>query len=159
LPFLQILDTGGLVEKEIALYVECRDCSRIFRIRTLCSIPQETLGNPPQWPRVIFPLRAICPHCGHWGAYSEWEVDLGRIQTPSQTIGPDQVAYVLEIGCGEPDCGSRTKWHLQGSANAGREALQRLVFFATRKEGNEPSCCENGHPFRDSLTELHFRIV
>ena len=116
------------------------------RIRLPYADPPETGANPPDWPADGWKLRLICRECDHWYIYEKKDVQWAPYTRPLE----DESRFdflCAELRCGEPECKSRTRWHvLDNSQMSERETIEFVL------RADPVAVCENGHPFSISGT-------
>jgi hypothetical protein len=119
----------------------CHSSGFYFRIHFSCSNLPETESDLPRLSKESFPLRIVCPQCGHWFAYSEGEIESGQTRTSSQTEEPDVDYLAVEIKCAVEGCESLTKYYAVGKMSP---HAQRFVFCAVPQ-----ITCLNGHLLKE----------
>jgi len=116
------------------------------RIRLPYPNPPGT-GEPlPNWPPDGWQLRLICRECDHWYVYEKKDVQWASFSSPlSDYSGLD--FWCVELECGEPDCKSRTQWHVLDNSQMSESELLQFTLRA-----DPVVVCENGHPLSISGT-------
>jgi len=111
------------------------------RIRLPYPNPPATGENPPAWPQDAWQLRLICRECDHWYIYDQKDIQWAPYTRPLEE--ETRVDFLcVELECGEPGCGSRTRWHvLDNSQMSEIEALEFVL------RADPVAVCENRHPF------------
>jgi hypothetical protein len=111
------------------------------RIRLPYPNPPATGENPPAWPQDAWQLRLICRECDHWYLYDQKDIQWAPYTRPLEE--ETRVDFLcVELECGEPGCGSRTRWHvLDNSQMSEIEALEFVL------RADPVAVCENRHPF------------
>jgi hypothetical protein len=132
----------------IFVYVECKNLEQVchssgfyFRIHFSCSNLPETTSGLPQLSKDSFPLRIVCPQCGHWFAYSEKEIESGQTRISSQTKKPDVDYLAVEIKCAIEGCETLTTYYAVGKMSP---YAQRVVFC-----GVPQITCLNEHSLKE----------
>lgn len=140
------------------LLVNCknRDCDSPIRIRILEPNLPKIDANPLLTPMEDFSVRVVCPECGHGLVCSAREFDLGAPPPSSRIADIDRAYSIVCIECAEPDCLSRTEWHLplgqHERKTPPREYLKSLPMILL---------CPNDHSLQKSIAEDRFwlRVV
>jgi hypothetical protein len=124
--------------------VRCKnpDCTTpsAVRIRLPYPNPPRTGATPPDWPQNGWKLRLICRECDHWYIYEKNDV-MWASYSSSLADSSDLAFQCVELECAEPNCGSRTRWHVLDHSQLSEEELQEFVLRA-----DPVVVCENGHP-------------
>jgi hypothetical protein len=130
--------------------VKCKnpDCPMptAARIRLPYPSPPGTGENPPNWPPDQWQLRLICRECDRWYVYEKKDVQWAPFTYPLA----DQSSldfWCAELQCGEPNCQSRTRWHVLDNSQMSESEILEFVLRA-----DPVAVCENGHPFSTSGT-------
>jgi hypothetical protein len=85
-------------------------------------------------------LRLICRECDHWYVYEKKDVQWAPFSYPlADHSGLD--FWGVELECAEPNCGSRTRWHVLDNSQLSESELLEFVLRA-----DPVVVCENGHP-------------
>jgi hypothetical protein len=95
----------------------------------------------PSWPKDGWQLRLICSACDHWYIYGKDDVQWMPYTRPLEEESRFDFVYA-ELECGEPGCGSRTRWHVLDSNQMSESETVEFVLRA-----DPVTVCENGHPF------------
>ena len=124
--------------------VRCKnpDCTTpsATRIRLPYPNPPRSTAPPPDWPQHGWQLRLICRDCDHWYVYEKKDVQWAPFSYPlADHSGLD--FWSVELECGEPNCKSRTRWHVLDNSQLSESELQEFVLRA-----DPVVVCENGHP-------------
>ncbi|MGA7399806.1 MAG: hypothetical protein WCC99_23650 [Candidatus Sulfotelmatobacter sp.] len=116
------------------------------RIRLPYPNPPAAGETLPDWPQESWQLRLICRECDHWHIYDKRGVEWAPYTRPlAEETRVDFLCTELE--CGEPGCGSRTRWHVLDNSQMSETETLEFVLRA-----DPVVVCENGHPFSISGT-------
>jgi hypothetical protein len=116
------------------------------RIRLPYPNPSATGSTPPDWPQNGWQLRLICRECDHWYVYEKSDVQWAPFTSPlAERSGLD--FWCAELECAEPNCKSRTRWHVLDNSQMSESEMLEFVLRA-----DPVAVCENGHPFAISGT-------
>ncbi|MGD0986675.1 MAG: hypothetical protein ABR874_02620 [Candidatus Sulfotelmatobacter sp.] len=111
------------------------------RIRLPYPNPPASGEAPPDWPPEGWRVRLICGGCDHWYIYEKSDIQWAPYTRPlSEETRVDFLCAELE--CGEPGCGSRTKWCVLDSNQMSESEALEFVLRA-----DPVAVCEKGHPF------------
>ncbi len=111
------------------------------RIRLPYPNPPATGEGLPDGPTEGWQLRLICRECDHWYVYQKKDVEWAPYTRPlAEETRVDFLCTELE--CGEPRCGSRTRWHVLDNSQMSETETLEFVLRA-----DPVVVCENGHPF------------
>jgi hypothetical protein len=117
------------------------------RIRLPFANPPATGADAPDWPREGWQLRLICRECDHWYIYDKKDIQWAPYTRPLEE--ETRVDFLgVELECGEPGCGSRTRWHVLDNSQMSETEAYEFVLRA-----DPVAVCENGHPFSISGTK------
>jgi hypothetical protein len=124
--------------------VKCKnpDCPlpTATRIRLPYPNPPRSGENPPNWPQDGWQLRLICRECDHWYVYEKKDVQWAPFTNPLADH-PGLDFWRADLECAEPNCNSRTQWHVLDNSQMSETELFEFVLRA-----DPVVVCENGHP-------------
>jgi hypothetical protein len=124
--------------------VRCKnpDCTTpsAARIRLPYPNPPKTGATPPAWPPEGWQLRLICRECDHWYVYEKGDVQWAPYSSPLEEYSGLDFQCV-ELECAEPNCASRTRWHVLDNSQLSETELLEFVL-----RSDPVVVCENGHP-------------
>jgi hypothetical protein len=130
--------------------VKCKnpDCPlpSAARIRLPYPNPPRSGETVPSWPQDGWRLRLICRECDHWYVYEEKDIEWAPFTNPLAEHSGLHF-WRAELECGEPDCHSRTQWHVLDNSQMSETELLEFVLRA-----DPVVVCENGHPLSISRT-------
>ena len=110
------------------------------RIRLPYPDPPKTGAPTPDWPPDGWQLRLIYRECDHWYIYGKQDIQWAPYSSPlGEYSGLD--FQCVELACAEPNCGSRTRWHVLDNSQLSETELLEFVLRA-----DPVVVCENGHP-------------
>jgi hypothetical protein len=114
-----------------------RNCLRsgIAPIRLPYANPTGANEQPPAWPPEGWQIILTCSKCGHWYVYKRDDIEWTRVVTPS-----DLAMWVVELQCNEPNCESRTKWHVLDDGSLSEDEIVGFV-----KRSDPFPLCSEGH--------------
>ncbi len=123
--------------------VRCKnsDCPTPSAARTRLPYPNppKTGATAPDWPPDGWQLRLICRECDHWYVYEKQDIQWAPYSSPlANDSGVD--FQCIELECAEPNCGSRTRWHVLDNSQLSETELLEFVLRA-----DPVVVCENGH--------------
>lgn len=113
------------------------------------SAPVEADGSVPKLPKDMFPARVVCGDCDHWAMYKAEDQEWSKIQEPPRTGAATPRTWTIKIRCGQPNCSSLTKWHVQDDAVLDSREAARVVFRAKPE-----IVCEHGHSLRTAAAKV-----
>lgn len=91
-------------------------------------------------------MRLICRECDHWYVYEKKDVQWAPFSSPlADYDGLD--FQCVELECAEPNCQSRTRWHVLDNSQLSETELLEFVLRA-----DPVVVCENGHSLSISGT-------
>ncbi len=109
------------------------------RIRLPYPDPPKTGATAPNWPQDGWRLRLICRDCDRWYVYEKNDVMWASYSSPLADAS-DVEFQCIELECGEPSCGSRTRWHVLDNSQLSETELVEFVLRA-----DPVVVCENEH--------------
>lgn len=114
------------------------------------SIPVETDAAVPPLPQDMFPASIVCRDCEQWSVYTAEDHEWSQVPNPPRVMGAvGPRSWTVKIRCGQPDCTSITKWHVQDDSGLGGPEIVRLVYAAKPE-----IVCEQGHSLLAPQSEI-----
>ena len=117
--------------------LQCKnhDCPSVAPIRLPYANPPKADEQPPSWPPDGWQLTLICRDCDHSYTYEKKDVGWANALNPA-----DVAMWCVELQCNEPDCGSRTKWHLLDDGGMSENEIFEFIM-----RSDPLPLCGNGH--------------
>ena len=109
--------------------------SRLAPIRVPFSNPPKAGEQPPAWPPQSWQVILICSNCDHWYVYQGKDIEWTTVATPA-----DRAMWCVELQCSEPNCKSRTKWHVLDDREMPENEIEGFI-----KRSDPLPLCPEGH--------------
>ena len=118
---------------EIRRRLRCVSCSQPIEL------PKDT---PAQWAKAAWPITIVCRHCFHQSGYSENDIRVEDVSTPSQSRQVD-VLWRVTFQCAYHNCHAQPRDIYMSCEHFMIDEVPGLVL-----RSGTAILCDDGHPQR-----------